>query len=575
MRERTDITADLARNQPFTVRVNYFREQRHGSGGLSSNYLNYQTETPQVTDYLTEDYGVTGALDKPWGNVRGALHYNTFQDQVKTLMFDSPFRVSDALVATVGTGTAATAVGGPFQGRMINPPDNEAFMGTFGATWKLPHNTRITGDLNLSHMTQNDQFFPYLTNTAVTTPVLAAQTSSLPAQSLSGKINANNIVFAMTSKPTEGLNVAIRYRRYDLDNQTPRITFPGYGSWDRSWSAGARRSVPYGYTNDRLDATVGYDVGKVTLEGGYRRNAVDRTFRETEQTVENTLTAAVVFHTMDNQANLRVMYEHSVRDYSGLELDRSEDASFPVPPTGLSANALGRDGSLRFDQSKRDTNRFGFIADVSPVANTTLAFTYQHNKDTYNETLYGLQNASYDTYTGEATYSPGEKWNVTGYYTHEKNGSAQVNNGTSNFPTIDIFTVNLADNVDTAGFGSQFELKPKKVTLFFSGRYQNLKGTAGFITNPGSTYQLARAAYGGVQDIANADNAKLTRVDLSLDCILTHKVMLTFGTWYEDYVFSDVDSVGLQNIYPGAFFLALNDGSYNATVGYVRLTYHW
>jgi len=37
----------------------------------------------------------------------------------------------------------------------------------------------------------------------------------------------------------------------------------------------------------------------------------------------------------------------------------------------------------------------------------------------------------------------------------------------------------------------------------------------------------------------------------------------------------DVDSVGLQNIYPGAFFLALNDGSYHVTVGYVRLTYHW
>jgi hypothetical protein len=33
--------------------------------------------------------------------------------------------------------------------------------------------------------------------------------------------------------------------------------------------------------------------------------------------------------------------------------------------------------------------------------------------------------------------------------------------------------------------------------------------------------------------------------------------------------------VGLQNIYPGAFFLALNDGSYTATVGDVRLTDRW
>jgi MtrB/PioB family decaheme-associated outer membrane protein len=575
VRERTDITADLARNQPFSLKVNYQREQRHGSGGLSSNYLNYQTETPQVTEYLTQDYGLAGSLDKKWGNLRGALHYNTFEDQAKTLMFDSPFRATDALAVTVGTGTAATAVGGPTQGRMINPPDNQAYLGTFGTTIKLAHNTRITGDVNMSHMTQNDQFFPYMTNTAVVTPVNASQVSSLPAQSLNGVINTTGIVFAITSKPTEALNFAIRYRRYDLDNQTPRITFPGYGSWDRTWSSSSRISVPYAFTNSRFDATVGYDVGKVTFEGGYRRATIDRTYRETEQTNEDTLTAAVVYHAMDNQANLRVMYENGTRDYSGLELARSEDASFPVPPTGLSANALGRDGSLRFDQSKRDSNRFGIVADVSPVPNTTLAFTYLHNKDVYNETVYGLQNANYDTYTGEATYSPGDKWNVTGYYTHEKNGSAQINNGTSNFPAIDIFTINLADDVDTAGFGSQFQLVPNKATLNFSGQYQNLKGTAGFITDPASTYQKARAAYGGVQDIPNADNARLTRVDLSVDCTLTRKVTLTFGTWYEDYLFSDVDSQGLQNVYPGAFFLALNDGSYNATVGYVRLTYHW
>ena len=36
-----------------------------------------------------------------------------------------------------------------------------------------------------------------------------------------------------------------------------------------------------------------------------------------------------------------------------------------------------------------------------------------------------------------------------------------------------------------------------------------------------------------------------------------------------------VDTLGLQNIYPGSFFLALNDGSYDATVAFVRLTYHW
>lgn len=575
VRERTNIIADLARNQPFTMKLNYYREQRHGSGGLSSNYLNYQTETPQVTEYLTQDLGLAGAIDKPWGNVRGALHYNWYVDQVKSLMFDSPFRATDALAVTVGTGAAATAVGGPAQGRMVNPPDNQAYLGSFGTTIKLPKSTRITGDVSISHLTQNDQFFPYLTNTAVVTPVLAAQTSSLPAQSLNAVMNNTGLVFAMTSKPTDALKFAVRYRRYEVDNQTPRITFPGFGSWDRTFSATPRINVPYGYTNSRVDATAGYDVGKVTLEGGVRRTTIDRTFRETEQTAENAGSIAVVLHAMDNQANIRASYEKASRDYSGLDLARSEDASFALPQTGLSANALGRDGSLRFDQSKRSSDRIGLVMDVSPMPSTTFAFTYLRNKDTYHETIFGLQDSSYNTYTGEVSVSPGEAWTINGYYSHEKNGSSQVNNGTSNFPSIDNFIINLNDDVDTTGVTSSFVLVPKKATLNLSGRYQNLKGTAGFVTNAGSSYQLARAGLGGVENIPNADNANITRLDASVDMQLTQKVTLTLGTWYEDYTFSDVDSTGLQNIYPGAFFLALNDGSYHATVGYVRLTYHW
>jgi MtrB/PioB family decaheme-associated outer membrane protein len=574
-RERTDIAVDLAPNQPFSAKMSYRREQRHGSGGLSSNYISYEIETPSVTEYLTQDVGFNAALDKPWGSVRGGLHYNWFVDQVPSLTFDNPFRATDALSVTVGTGAAATGVGGPATGRMINPPDNSAYLGAFGTTLKLPDHTRITADVNLGRLSQNAQFFPYTTNTAIVAPVLAAQTSSLPAQSLNGKIDTTSVVLAVTSRPVEPLHLALRYRRYDLNNLTPRITFPGYVSWDRSWSDGARINVPYGYTNTRLDASADYDVGPlVTLEGAYRRTTIDRTFRETEQTAENAGSVSVIMHVAD-MANLRAMYERGSRDYSGLDLARSEDASFVVAPTGLSANALARDGSLRFDQAKRDSDRAGVIFDISPGSMTSFAFTYLHNNDTYNDTVYGLQNASYDTYTGEVTLSPGEQWNVNAYYTHEKNGSAQINNGTNNFPAIDNFTTQLQDSVDTLGAGAVFKIVPGKATLNLGGRYQNLVGTAGFLTQAGSSYQLARANIGGVQDIPNADNAKIVRLDASVDYAFSPKMMLTLGTWYEDYKFSDVDSVGLQNIYPGAFFLALNDGSYHVTVGYVRLTYHW
>ena len=570
LRERTDIVVDLARNQPFSAKVNYHREQRHGSGGLSSNYISYEIETPSVTEYLTQDAGFDGALDKPWGNVRGGLHYNWFEDQVpsrwcSTTRSAPPTRSS----ATVGTGAAATGVGGPTQGRMINPPDNSAYLSALGTTLKLAHHTRITADVNLGRLAQNDQFFPYMTNTAVVTPVLAAQTSSLPVQSLNGKMNTNSVVLAITSRPTEPLHLALRFRRYDLDNQTPRITFPGYGSWDRTWSAGARISVPYGYTNSRLDASADYDIGKlVTLEGGYRRTTIDRTFRETEQTTENTVKAALIMHVAD-MANLRAMYERGSRDYSGLDLGRSEDASFVVPPTGLSANALARDGSLRFDQSKRDSDRAGIIFDISPGNMTTFAFTYLHNKDTYKETVYGLQNASYDTYTGEVTVSPGEQWNVyrlllareerqrAGQQRHEQlPGDRQVHHSAERQTST------------RRASPARFTLVPNKATLNLGRTLSEPEGHGGASPRSRTAPTSSRArASAGCRTSRTRTTRRLSGSTPRWTARSRPKVTLTLGTWYEDYKFSDVDSVGLQNIYPGAFFLALNDGSYTATVG--------
>lgn len=576
VRERTAITADFNRNQPFVLRLNYDREQRHGSGGLSSNYLSYVTETPQVTEFLTQDAGVLATFDKPWGNLRASVHHNWYVDQVKALIFDSPFRATDALTATVGSGATATSVGGPASGLMVNPPDNAATSGSFGTTLKFARRTRVTGDVSLSRWTQNDQLFPYITNTAVVSPFVASNPATLPVQSLNGKIGTNSLVLAVTSKPITNLNVAVRLRRYDLNNETPRITFAGTGSWDRSFStSNPRITVPYSFTNTRIDATAGYDLKVVTLEGGLRHTAIDRTFREVEETAETTGSLAAVMHLWDNNANLRAVYEKASRDYSGLEITRSEDASFVNPPAGLSSNALNRDGSLRFDLARRSSDRAGVNFDISPVSMLTAAFSYLRNKDTYKETVYGMQDNSYDTYTAEVTVSPGEVWNVTGFYTKEKNGSSQRQNGTSNFPAIDDFLVRLTDSADTTGATGVFTIVPQKVLVNLGARYQDMKGTARFTVNPGSSYQLARASMGGVQDIPNADNVKWTRVDASVDTTVSRKVTVTVGAWYEKYLFSDVDTVNLQNIYPSAFLLALNDWSYNATVTYVRLAYHW
>jgi hypothetical protein len=81
-------------------------------------------------------------------------------------------------------------------------------------------------------------------------------------------------------------------------------------------------------------------------------------------------------------------------------------------PTGLPSNVLERAGNLRFDQAKRDSTGRDCL-DISPVPITTLAFTFFHNKDQHKEIAHGVQESSYDTYTGEINLSPGEQWSAS------------------------------------------------------------------------------------------------------------------------------------------------------------------
>jgi len=575
-RLRSNIGVDLAKNKPFSAKVSYTREQRHGSGGLSGNNINYVVETPSVTEYLTEDYGFNAAVSQAWGSVRGAFHYNTFTDQVSALRFDNPLRASDLLAGNVTLPGGVASVGGATSGLVVMPPDNSAYTGAFGTTIKLPAHTRITADVTLGRMLQNAQLFPFATSTAIVSPVVASSTASLPVQSLNGEIATTSLVFGLTSRPVTPLQINVRYRSYNADNQTARVTVEGFSPRDYDWLTEGRITAPYSNKNARLDLTAGYTAGLVTIEGGFRQTKIDRTYRETGQTTENAGSIAAILH-ISEAADIRAVYEKASRDYSDLKpiLFRDEQTWVHNPRAGDPPNVLQRDGNLRYDQSQRDSDRVGFDLDLSAGSATTFTVSYLRNYNTYKGTVHGLQDDKYDTVTGEVSITPSERVNLFAYYSYEKNGNNMVSSGNSPFLPVNDYNMLSEDKADSVGLGTTFQVVPDKVTINLSGRYQKVDGNIHFDVDPASANALGRVAYGGVKDPTDVDDTKITRVDASLDYALAPAWTVTAGTWYEDYTISDYMTTGLQNLYPGAFFIAANSGSYHATVGYVRLTYHW
>jgi len=607
-RERGNLAVRLTPDKPVDIRVSYFRERRVGDRAASGTAFGFSNvvELPETLHYLTQDVGADAQYEGTWGVVRAGLHFNWFNNRIETFSWDNPFRVSDATDASAYTAPGAGSINGPSRAVMALPPDNQAWVGTVGGTFKVhsPSRTRLAVDASYGDWTQNKTpFIAYTTNRAITptsipsAPFVATDPANLPARALDGKFKRTSLAASLSSKPVDKVTVNLRYRVYDTTNDTGRIAFPGYVRFDSVWEDIARISVPYDYRNQRFDGTVGYDFGPVGVEGGYRHTKFDRSFRETEHTSENALVAAANLR-QGGWFLLRGSFETGSRDYKGLEIELSEEASFQE--VGVPANLLAvpaeahnaalqsvydsfgcgaRPCNIRFDQAKKDFDRFGATVQLTPGSgNASLSVAYFRTKDDYSETRYGLTKAQYDTVSVDADWSPVSRASLYAFYSYEKIVDAQrgrQSGATVSSNPLDDWTSDVKDKVSSIGGGAKLTLKPDKWYFDLFGRYQKVNGNNDVFAAPGGAPANARIAFGGVQDVPLYDDTKLLTLNAELKYDLTKAWAFALGGWFEDYEIRDANSAGLLNYVPGSFFLAANDGDYQATVGYVRLTYRW
>ncbi|HEU5248921.1 MAG TPA: MtrB/PioB family outer membrane beta-barrel protein, partial [Thermoanaerobaculia bacterium] len=574
LRERGNAQIDLYPGKPFSVRLNYFKEKRTGNraAGTSFGFGNV-VESPEPIDYRTEEFGVSAEYGQSWGLVRGAVRYNTFKNHINTLTFDNPFRVTDATDPSAYTAPGANSIGGAARGRIDLDADNEALTGAVGFQVRLPANSRFTADLSASRWTQDDRFMPYSTNSAITTPVIVTDVNSLPEQSLDGEINVISQSYFFSSRPIPKLGFTARYRIYDLNNDTQRIEFPGYVRFDAVWEEIPRISVPYAYKVNRGDATVSYDFGAVDLEGGYRYLKWNREFRDTRETTEDTFIVAANVRVL-GWAQLRASYEMGERDRGRYDVDRSEHASYVEPEPVAILPAL-----RRFDQAKRDVDRFFGLLQLTPMGDLSFSISYLFSEEDYGQEpvvdasglRYGLVDSKSGSFTAEADYSPSDRWSLYGFYSREDISSFLRGRQSGATPSTDPladWTADMDDEVDSFGGGATIALVPEKLDFRASTRYQKVDGMNGLESPPGGTPDVAF-------DVAQFDDTKIWNAAAEFEYHLPALWSIALGGWFEDYEIRDSATTGLRNYVPGSFFLAANDSDYQAKVAYVRASYRW
>jgi hypothetical protein len=577
LRQRGTFEVDLGKKLPFDLAATYMREKKTGSrgagGGNIRSFSDNIVEVPEPLNEVTQDVGFRLGVSRKWGSLHATFNHNWYNNRQETLIVDNPLVAVDQVYrAAVG---AVPATGGTSRALFIAPPDNSADRGSLGALFKFARQTRLTADVALGRWTQNAQLYPYtIFSLALTgTGAPASDRASLQFQSLNGKIDTTTLNFSASSRPVEGLGLRARYRRYDLDNKTPVIPRVGSlsASPDRVWSntnlatepLGYVTASPYGYQTARFDVSAGYDFQALTLEGAYRHSTTDRTYREATEATLDGFTLAAILRTRD-WLHVRASLDDSSRTAGGANVTAA---------TRLPA-----------DEAQRDSTRVGVDVEVTPSARAAFVLSYVRRNDQYHNpdavagvsgTAYGLLEAKYDSFTGEIDLTPSPRVALSAYYTYEKNLS--VTQAFSGGTTL-LGLLNFAgsDKTDTFGANATVHLVPEKWTLWLNARRQKLDGLMDITGDPNGPFSLARAAYGGIQDIGDYSDTELTAVSLQLDYVVGEHLSLGGGYAYEKYVFVDAFSGG-TDVYPlaGAFYLKANDGPYEVNVVYAKLRYRF
>jgi len=531
-----------------------------GSFGIGGSPATVELAVP--IDHRTTELGT--ALE--FGNSRGfakiAYDGSFFRNNIPTLSWDNPVRISDAAAVA---GSSA-----PNVGRESLWPNSNMNTASFSGGFNMPGRSRATAYLSVGSMTQNDPLLPMTVNTTLPVVPLERQTAEADA-----RVTAMNYNFV--SRPTNSLWFSARYRQYAFDNRTPVFSTGDYVNYDTAYTAGLNHeSEPLGYTRHTFDADASYSpIMFLGFRAGYTREEVDRTYRIVEKTTEDTARASVDL-TGVGWLTVRGIYEHGKRTGSAVD--------------GLELLSIGEQPTLRqFDISDRNRDRFSAIVQVMPISILSFNGSAAVGKEEYPGTNFGLRNNDNHVYSVGFDLVPSDAVSFGASYGWERYTALQgsrtanplpantvqyLNDPTQQFndPTRN-WTDDSADKVNTFNTSLDLLKLVPKTEIRFGYDYSRAQSTYVYTLAAGSPV----AAPLQLPAVVN----ELQRGTLDVKHFLTRHLAAGIVYWYDNYAVNDF-ALGPQpslalpaTAAPALMQIGYAYRPYTANTLWGRITYLW
>jgi MtrB/PioB family decaheme-associated outer membrane protein len=387
IRKAGTILASYDLSQKWNFSASYWRESQKGlrpiglimnSSPSASVTSGFGVELPEPINYYNNlvrvgtDYGT-----RAW-SVQAAYIGSFFQNNIGSLTWDNPFRLTNETVTT------------PLTGRMDLYPDNQANYFSVAGAINITKYARFMASITPGWLHQDAAFLPYTTNTAINTCGDGTQActslSVLPASSLSGSRQTLAMNYTIVSTAWKNIELKAAYRQYDSNNNTPSRSFtPVEGD---ATGPSSDENTLFGFNRKNLEVSgEWFFAKKSSVKAGYLAEWMDRTNRDVSHSLENSFFTTVDW-TPTRDLLFRASYRYSDRNPDVYQDDNASvpGTGAPVPCTDTTNVSFTADQRClrRFDESARTRNRADGLVEYSPTDKLTLSAFAGTVQDNYN-----------------------------------------------------------------------------------------------------------------------------------------------------------------------------------------------
>lgn len=353
-RETLRLGAALETQSPWRYRVDLEHTERQGNFVKGASFLFTGTELVAPLDQETTLIeAAVGYVRDRW-QLEAAYQVSLFESGDASVRWENPF-------PAFNQGT---------RGELSLAPDNEFHQVLLSGSWHINRSWNLAGQVAFGRATQDETFLAPTLNQSLAVP-------ALPAASLDGEINTRIANFRLNGHLTDRLRGRVVLRYDERDNATPR--YPVAVVVTDTFPTGTFVNKPYSYERRSVEAGLDYRLDRqVTLSASARRQAIDRTFQEVNETTTNAFSLGVRA-TPDDRLSLRARFTREERsnDLDPALLDPFENPSL-----------------RRFHFAEKDRDVLRVAADYAFTPRFSAGAYVEYADESYGDTLIGLSEAT-------------------------------------------------------------------------------------------------------------------------------------------------------------------------------------